>query len=169
MYRLVDLYDSTVKERNNFFLLFEQMDEEVWHAKLEKELWSPENTFRHLLSSIAWIQNYLEDVKLEESPLALKYGTQPEGKYSIQEMKEAFEKVNSVLKPAIEKLAPDDEDFEIESSFGKNTRAKLIAGFLTHEHGHFGQITYTIKRFTGKSDQDLRELLFGALKKEKEE
>ena len=39
---------------------------------------------------------------------------------------------------------------------------------MTHEHGHFGQVTYIIKRHTGKTDKELRELLFGALKKEEE-
>lgn len=169
MYRLLDLYDSTVKERNHFFLLFEQLPEEVWHAKLEEKLWSPENTFRHLLSSLLWVQNYLPDVEIEDSPLGLKYGTEPEGKFSLEEMKEEFAKVSSILRSAIKELTPEEEDFEIETSFGTNSRAKLIAGFLTHEHSHFGQITYTIKRFTGKSDQELRELLFGALEKQKED
>ena len=150
-------------------MLFEQLPEDVWYAKLEENLWSPENTFRHLISCLLWIQKYLPDVEIEDSPLGLEFGKEPEGRFSLEDMKNEFERINSILKEAIEKLTPEDEDFEIETSFGKNTRAKSIAGFMTHEHGHFGQITYTIKRYTGKTDQDLREMLFSALKKEKGE
>lgn len=169
MYRLIDLFNSTAKERNHFFLLFEKLPEEVWHAKLQEDLWSPENIFRHLLSSLLWIQNYLPDVEIEDSPMGLEYGTEPKGKYSLREIQNEFERVNTVLKKAIEKFTEKDEDFEIKTEFGKNTRANLIAGFLTHEHSHFGQVTYIIKRYTGKSDQELREILINALNEHKKE
>ncbi len=167
MYRLIDLFNTTQRERNNFFILFEQLPEDIWYGKLEEELWSPENTFRHLLSSITWLKNYFPDFDIEESPYALKYGTKPEGKVPLEEMKKEFDRITSGLKKEIEKLTPEQEDEEIDTGYGINTRAKLIAGMLLHDHSHFGQITSTIKRVGNYTDQDLREKLFDALKKQK--
>ena len=67
----------------------------------------------------------------------------------------------------LRKLTPEQEEEVIDSGFGVNTRAKLIAGMLLHEHTHFGQIVSTMKRVGGYSDQDLREKLMSALKKQK--
>jgi len=167
MYRLIDLFNTTQRERNNFFILFEQLPEDIWYGKLEEELWSPENTFRHLLSSITWLKNYFPDFDIEDSPYALKYGTKPEGKVPLEKMKEEFDRITSGLKKEIEKLTPEQEDEEIDTGYSINTRAKLIAGMLLHDHSHFGQITSTIKRVGNYTDQDLREKLLGALKKQK--
>ena len=168
MYKLIDLFNSTQKERNNFFILFEELPEEIWYAKLGEELWSPENTFRHLLSSITWLKNYFPDFDIEDSPYALQYGTKPEGKISLKEMKKEFDRITFALKEEIEKLTPEQEDEEIDTGYGINTRAGLIAGMMLHDHSHFGQITSTIKRVGNYSDQDLREKLIAAQKKQKE-
>jgi uncharacterized damage-inducible protein DinB len=168
MYKLIDLFEATQKERNNFFLLFEDLPEKIWYGKLEEKLWSPENTFRHLLSSITWLKNYFPGLEIEDSPHGLQYGTKPEGKVPLEEMKKEFERITSKLKSGMEKLTPEQEEEVIDSGFGVNTRAKLIAGMLLHEHTHFGQIVSTMKRVGGYSDQDLREKLMSALKKQKE-
>ncbi len=171
MYRLIDLYNATERERNHFFLLLEQLPENVWHAQLGEKLWTPEHIFRHLLGAFIWIGNTIPGVEIESSPMGLTYGKEPEGTYTLEEIKAEFAKVSSIIRPAMEELTSEIEDEEIETEFNssKTTRAKLIAGLLTHEHSHFGQITYIIKRFTGKTDQDLRELLFEVLKKKEED
>ncbi len=166
MYRLIDLFNSTEKERNRFFCLFKELSEDVWHTKLEEKLWSPENIFRHLLATLQWLKNYLPDTEVEDSSLGLEYGKEPEGKYSIEEVEKEFNRISSLIKLGIEKLTAEQEDEELESMFGMAARSHLIAGLLMHEHNHFGQVTYIIKRATGFSDQELREKLFAALKKE---
>ncbi|MCE7743262.1 MAG: DinB family protein [Candidatus Heimdallarchaeota archaeon] len=166
MYRLIDLYNATEKERNRFFLLFKELDEDVWHTKLEEKLWSSENIFRHLLASLLWLHKIVPDVEIEDSPLGIQYGQEPEGKYSIEEVEKEFSRVSSQIKIGIKQLSEEQEDEEIESMFGMTPRSHLIAGLMMHEQNHFGQVTYNIKRATGYSDQELREKLFAAMKKE---
>ncbi|OLS31797.1 MAG: hypothetical protein HeimAB125_15350 [Candidatus Heimdallarchaeota archaeon AB_125] len=108
------------------------------------------------------------DFDIEDSPYALKYGTKPEGKVPLKEMKKEFDRITSGLKKEIEKLTPEQEDEVIDTGYGINTRAELIAGMLLHDHSHFGQIVSTIKRIGDYSDQDLREKLIAAMKKQKE-
>ena len=169
MYRLIDLYKATEKERNHYFLLFKELDKEVWHTKLGEKLWSSENIFRHLLASLQYLKTIIPGVEFEDSSIGIQYGQEATGKYSIEEVEKEFQRMSSKIKDGIENLSEAQEDEKLETGFGLGMmqRSNLIAGLLMHEHSHFGQVTYTIKRVTGYNDDELREKLFTALDKNK--
>ena len=169
MYRLIDVYNATEKERNHFFLLFKELDKEVWHAKLGEELWSSENIFRHLLASLQHLKTVIPNVEFEDSTLGIQYRQAARGKYSIEEVENEFHRISPKIKAGIESLSEAEEDEELETGFGlgKMHRSHLIAGLMMHEHSHFGQVTYTIKRVTGYNDNEIRKKLFTALEKNK--
>ncbi len=147
MYRLIDVYNATEKERNHFFLLFKELDKEVWHAKLGEELWSSENIFRHLLASLQHLKTVIPNVEFEDSTLGIQYRQAARGKYSIEEVENEFHRITPKIKAGIESLSEAEEDEELETGFGlgKMHRSHLIEGLMMHEHSHFGQVTTPLK------------------------
>ena len=101
MYRLIDLYEATEKERNHFFLLFRELDKEVWHSKLREELWSSENIFRHLLASLDYLETIIPSVELENSSIGLQMGQKAERQYSLDQVEKEFKRISSKIKVGI--------------------------------------------------------------------
>ena len=161
MFRLKDYYELIEKDRALYFKLFKLVDEEVFHKSYEKDTWSAELIFRHLLSTLNWFKNLIPNLDFEDTKLGFKYGTLPENTVSLNDLEKEFERISIAVREGIEKMTPEEEEEELDSGFGPRPRSKAIAGLIQHESNHLGQVTWIFKRITGWTDQDIREKLYG--------
>ena len=161
MFALTDYYEMVEKDRALYFKLFKLVDKEVFHKTYEKDTWSLELIFRHLLSTLNWFKNLIPNVDFEDTELGFKYGTLPNDTVSLEDLEKEFERISTAVREGIEKMTPEEQEEELDSGFGPRPRSKAIAGLIHHESQHLGQATWIFKRISGWTDQDIREKLYG--------
>jgi uncharacterized damage-inducible protein DinB len=161
MFTLTDYYNIIEEDRNDYFKLFKQVPEEIFHKAYCEGTWSPELIFRHLISVLNWFRNLVPEVDFEETKLGFKYGTLPDDTVKLSELEEEFHRISAVIKKGIESMTEEQQEEIIETGFGNRSRKRTIAGLLNHESNHLGQVAWIFKRTTGWTDQDIREKLYG--------
>jgi len=169
MFNLAAYYKLIEEDRNEHINLFKLVEEGIFHEEYCDDTWSPEIIFRHLISTLNWFKNLVPNIEFDDTKLGFKYGTLPEDTVSLEDLEKDFNRMSESIREGIEKMTPEQEEEEIDSGFGKRSRARMIAGLLNHESNHLGQAMWIFKRKTGWTDQEIREKLYGVQSKEEKE
>ena len=155
MFTLHDLYVYAETERSKILELFKKADKEHLYFTAFEGTWSPELIFRHLLSSLKWLSGYLPGEAIEEPECSMPWGVIPEDKVTIEQLIASFAVTSKIINERIENLTVEEAEEKIEAWGELKPRKILILGLIEHDHSHFGQILWLLKRSTGWTDKEI--------------
>ena len=155
MFTLHDLYVYAEETRAKILELFTKADKEHLYFTAFENTWSPEYIFRHLLSSLKWLSGYLPGEQIEEPEYSMPWGVTPEDTVTIEQLIDSFAVVSKIINERIKNLTIEEAEEEVEAWGELKPRKRLILGLIEHDHSHFGQITWLLKRSTGWTDKEI--------------
>ena len=155
MFTLHDLYVNSEEKRAKILELFTKVDKEHLYFTAAENTWSAEYIFRHLLSSLKWTSGYLPGEVIDEPEHSMPWGVVPEDTVTIEQLIDSFAIASKIINERIKNLTAEELEEGVEA-WGKTTpRKKLVLGLIEHDHGHYGQITWLLKRSTGWTDKEI--------------
>ncbi|MFW9921913.1 MAG: DinB family protein [Candidatus Thorarchaeota archaeon] len=148
MVTISELYALSENEWKGFFSLFRKCDEEIFHNSIYEGSWSPENIFRHLLDSLVQINNNALLTEKLESNLTIKYNENPEDRIALDQIEEEYQRINTVIKKGMDEITAEKENELIKMGQREIPRVRYLIFLFAHEHNHFGQVIWILKRAT---------------------
>ncbi len=155
MLTTAQVYKIYLEETEKIFKRFKEVDLEHFYYTEKEDSWSPEMLFRHLIMSSFWMLSYLPGEELQPSSLALREGTFPRSKASIEEVEQELNNIAKIIFERMEKLTPDAEEEEINAWQRNIPRQIVIVRVIQHDYTHIGQINWLFKRSTDWTDRDV--------------
>ncbi|MFW9921912.1 MAG: DinB family protein [Candidatus Thorarchaeota archaeon] len=149
------LYEFSEKEWENFFILFRECDEEIFHKSIFEGSWSPENILRHLLGSLVIINNAALLTEKIETKLTFWFTENPEEKITIDQIEEEYHRLNEIVKKGMAEITPVKENELITFNKREMPRIDFLIMLFNHEHSHFGQLLWILKRETNWTTGDV--------------
>ncbi|MBN1330287.1 MAG: DinB family protein [Candidatus Heimdallarchaeota archaeon] len=155
MVTISELYELSKNEWKEFFILFRACDSEVFHKSIVEGSWSPEKIFRHLLSSLIQINNNALLTEKLESDLLIKYNENPDDRITLEQIEKEYYRINEIVQKGMTEITEELENQNIKLGKREMKRSRYLLFLLAHEHNHFGQIIWILKRATKWSFEDI--------------
>lgn len=159
------LYEFSEKEWKDFFILLKECDEEIFHKSIFEGSWSPENILRHLLGSLVLINNTALLTEKIETKLTFWYTENPNEKITLDQIEEEYHRLNEILKRGMAEITPEKENEIIKMNNRELPRIDFLIMLFNHEHGHFGQLLWIIKRVTNWTSTEVFKIIYEKKKK----
>ncbi|NHJ86145.1 MAG: hypothetical protein FK734_11835 [Asgard group archaeon] len=159
MVSIIELYNLSENEWLSYLKLLKACNEEIFHKSLIEGSWSIENILRHLIGSLIMINNNALNTEKVSSELNFLYTDDPKDRIPLEKIEEEYLRINTIVKKGIEEI---DEEKEKENiKFGKNEipRGRYLIHMLAHDHNHFGQVIWLLRRQTNWSMEEIRKIL----------
>ncbi|MHA2357623.1 MAG: DinB family protein [Candidatus Heimdallarchaeaceae archaeon] len=156
MISIHQLYNIVEEDRKKIFGFFKKIDKKHFYESVIENVWSPELIFRHLLMNIYWMLVKLpDDDSTEPSNLAIDLEDEVTDQATLEEIIEEFDRISPILGERLSSLTLEQEEEDIDMWKGKMQRRIYLVKLINHEHRHFGQIQWLLKRSTGWTDDEI--------------
>ncbi|HUT80231.1 MAG TPA: hypothetical protein VMZ29_03435 [Candidatus Bathyarchaeia archaeon] len=159
MVTISELYELSENYWKEYFILFKACAPEVFHTSVIEGIWSPEKILRHLLGSLIQINNNALKTEKLESYLNFDFTVNPDDKFSLEQIEKEYYRLNEVIHKGIAEITEELENEIIILGKEEIKRGRFLLLLFAHEHSHFGQVTWILKRATNWTHQDMRKIM----------